>query len=251
VARLGAAEIVRVEFAVAPAGAVRVPLAGVTDSPCCAVAAQVTVAGSDVPRVLSSSALTVVDEPGDSRTWPGLTSNAARVLGGNWTGPAPNEGGASSAAVPQWVSGEADSVKSRWRVRPRSIQVCWVGRPSAVRPVTYGLPAPLASIVRSPSAPWMTARGNCGAPSTTMGTPGVCGYTPSAAHTYQELIAPRSSLPGSPPGAVEYSWLVISWTTCCVRQGAPALSYTQGVSSAGSLPCQWYGSLGPAFSWVK
>jgi hypothetical protein len=30
--------------------------------------------------------------------------------------------------------------------------------------------------------------------------PGVLGYRPSAAHTYQLDIAPRSSLPGSPSG---------------------------------------------------
>ncbi len=45
--------------------------------------------------------------------------------------------------------------------------------------------------------------------------PGVSGYMPSDDQTYQELIAPRSSLPKEPTGALKYSfccaWRTASW----------------------------------------
>jgi hypothetical protein len=70
----------------------------------------------------------------------------------------------------------------------------------------------------------MTARENWGVPSTSIATPGVCGYSPRAAQTYQEPRAPRSSWPGSPPGVSPYRWLVIRWTSAWVFHGWPALS---------------------------
>src|ERR1700748_2111252 len=89
-------------LAVWPAAAVSVPLAGDTLSPAepaGAVAAQFTVA-AEVPSGLSAVTVTVVPDPGARRTWPGLRLTEARVLGGNWTGPSPKDGGASLAAVP-------------------------------------------------------------------------------------------------------------------------------------------------------
>src|ERR1700677_27838 len=111
-----AAEIVTVACAVPSAGAVSVPLDGVTDrpeDPLGVLAVHVTVAGPDVPRVLSSSTLIVVLSPGATRTCPGLRSRAACVLGGNFTGPAPNDTGASPEPVPHFSSGVEDSVKFR------------------------------------------------------------------------------------------------------------------------------------------
>ncbi len=89
-----------------------------------------------MPSVLSASTLTVVLPPGASRTCPGLTASAARVLGGKWTGPAPNDGGASAAAVPQAVFGVCDRVKSSSCARVMSIQVRFVERPSTCRALT-------------------------------------------------------------------------------------------------------------------
>ncbi len=81
--------------------------------------------------------------------------------------------------------------------------VCSVGRPSTFRPLMYlrwcGPDAPGAEIRRNlPAGSAISIRSNSGAPTVRIGVPGVAGYTPSAAHTYQAASAPRSSLPGSP-----------------------------------------------------
>ena len=47
----------------------------------------------------------------------------------------------------------------------------------------------------------ITTRSNSGAFTVRIGVPGMLGYRPRAAHTYQLDIAPRSSLPGSPSGS--------------------------------------------------
>ena len=51
--------------------------------------------------------------------------------------------------------------------------------------------------------------------------PGMLGYKPIAAHTYQADIAPRSSLPGSPSGVGLNNVLRIRSTNSCVFQGCP------------------------------
>ena len=132
--------------------------------------------------------------------------------------------------------------------------MCPVRCPSTRRACTYGrsAAAPGASTtIRRPGPASTSACGNSGEPSTSSGTPGVCGYSPSADHTYQELIAPTSSLPGSPPGVALYSSVMMRRTVAWVCQGRRSVSYTYGVPNVGSLPCQWNGSLGPALSCAK
>ena len=214
--------------AVPPAAAVTVAVAGVNVRPAAALACQVTVAGT-VPAELSTRTSTVDGCPGASRTCPGCTVTKARVVGGKRTGPAPNDGGASSRPVPRCVSGVAARLKSS-RVAPRSgsgSQLCPVGRPLIRNACTYGrsAAAPGASMtMRRPEPASISACGNSGEPRTSSGTPGVCGYSPSAAHTYQELIAPTSSLPGSPPGVAWYSCVMMRRTVAWVFHGWPRLS---------------------------
>src|SRR6185437_16445906 len=115
----------------------------------------------------------------------------------------------------------------RWCGRPSSVTyVCCVVCPSTRRAWMYGAASPaFGALIVSVLAPaWTTAEVNNGALSASIGTPGVCGYRPSVAQTYQELMAPRSSLPGSPPGVGEYSAETICRTTRCVSHGAPAES---------------------------
>ena len=80
------------------------------------VAVQVTVAGW-LPRVLSTITFTGVLPPGARRTCAGSVRTCARVLGGNRTGPAQKDGGASCAPVPHDLFGCAPTVKSSL-VRP-------------------------------------------------------------------------------------------------------------------------------------
>src|SRR2546423_4604598 len=103
---------------VPPAGALTDPPGGPNASPAAAPAVQVTV-WPLVPRVLSTTTDAWADPPGASRTWPGSTATEARVVGGNRTGPAPNDGGASPGPVPQRVSGRSGRSK-RSLVTPRS-----------------------------------------------------------------------------------------------------------------------------------
>jgi hypothetical protein len=46
--------------------------------------------------------------------------------------------------------------------------------------------------------------------------PEVVGYVPIADQTYHELNAPRSSLPGSPPGVLLYTVVSVLRTISCV-----------------------------------
>src|SRR5437899_7566064 len=93
-----------------------------------------------------------------------------------------------------------------------------------------------AEIVRVlPLASVTTALVKTGLPSTSVSVPGVSGYMPSSLQTYQELIAPRSSLPNWPTGASKYSFCCAARTVCCVLYGAPVKSYSQGLSTLGSL----------------
>src|SRR6185437_526566 len=120
--------------------------------------------------------------------------------------PAPNDGGASASAVPQCLSGYAASEYTS--VPPvlmsdSGSDVRSVAWPSTFRPLMYvrwwGPDAPGAAIrMDLPAGSAISARSKSGAPTVRIGVPGVAGYRPRAAHTYQAASAPRSSLPGSP-----------------------------------------------------
>src|SRR5246127_3513033 len=78
-----------------------------------------------------------------------------------------------------------------------------VGWPSMLRPLMYFRPfdAPGAEILMDlPAGSAISARSNSGVLTVRSAVPGVIGYRPRAAQTYQLDSAPRSSLPGSPPG---------------------------------------------------
>src|SRR6266566_1757994 len=92
---------------------------------------------------------------------------------------------------------------------------------------------------------------NSGLPVTKPPTPGISGYRPIAANTYQEESEPASSLPGSPPGVFVKSCVSMRRTTSWVCDGAPAKSYSQGISSLGSLPMKAYWLVEPSLSLVK
>ncbi len=82
-----------------------------------------------------------------------------------------------------------------------------VDRPSTFSAATYGArSAPGASSVirRRLPAPSSTTRSNIGALTTRSAVPGIAGYSPMFAHTYQLLSEPRSSLPGRLEGVVSY-----------------------------------------------
>src|ERR1700710_3154076 len=82
---------------------------------------------------------------------------------------------------------------------------------------------------------WMTALVNKGEPSTSSARPGISGYMPRAAKTYQEDIVPRSSLPGMPRVVVVHNVDSIWLTTCCVLAGSPDHANSHGAHSDGSL----------------
>src|SRR5258708_28713233 len=81
--------------------------------------------------------------------------------------------------------------------------------------------------------------------------PEITGYRPKEANTTQELNTPPSSLPGMPPGELEYSSDKIRRTVCCVFHGAPAKAYIQGLLREGSLPINANSLHGPALSCRK
>ncbi len=91
--------------------------------------------------------------------------------------------------------------------------------PSTFRDWMYGASAaaPFARISMSlPCGRSMTTRGNSGEARTSSAREGTCGYMPSAEKTYQDDIAPRSSLPGMPPGCVDHSFVIAARTVSCV-----------------------------------
>ena len=69
-----------------------------------------------------------------------------------------------------------------------------------------------------------------------MSAPGVGGYMPSAAQTYQAEVAPRSSLPGSPPAPVVNDSFITRRTADDVPAGNAAKLYAHGTPCSGSLP---------------
>ena len=113
-----------------------------------------------------------------------------------------------------------------------------VAAPLTATPDTNALVAltPFAVIATLPAARWIRIDGNNGPCSASVSAPGVAGYMPSAAHTYHAEVAPRSSLPGSPPAPV----LKPSDITLCTARAAPAglraKLYAQGTPCSGSLP---------------
>src|SRR5260370_33206831 len=112
--------------------------------------------------------------------------------------------------------------------------------------------APGAPIrITPPFASWLETSGNTGLPTTSPGTPEITGYRPKEANTTQELNTPPSSLPGMPPGELEYSSDKIRRTVCCVFHGAPAKAYIQGLLREGSLPINANSLHGPALSCRK
>src|ERR1043166_4865200 len=100
------------------------------------------------------------------------------------------------------------------------MKLCVVATPLTATPETNALVAltPLAVIVTLPAARWIRIDGNDGPCSASVSAPGVAGYMPSAAQTYHAEVAPRSSLPGSPPAPV----LKPSDITLGTARGAPA-----------------------------
>ena len=83
----------------------------------------------------------------------------------------------------------------------------------------FGPDAPGAEIrMDLPPGSAITARSNSGVLTVRIGVPGVLGYRPRAAQTYQLDSAPRSSLPGSPSGVGPNSPRTRS-TVCWVFHG--------------------------------
>src|ERR1051325_12179326 len=92
--------------------------------------------------------------------------------------------------------------------------------------------APAAVIEMLPAARWMRIDGKVGPCSASVSAPGVAGYMPSAAHTYHAEVAPRSSLPGSPPALV----LKPSVITLCTARAVHKVMTDGFNTSAGGLP---------------
>src|SRR6266852_8600558 len=88
--------------------------------------------------------------------------------------------------------------------------------------------------------------GKVGLPTTKPPTPEISGYKPMEANTTHELRTPPSSLPGMPPGELEYSSERMRLTTCCVFHGARAKAYIQGVLRETSFPMNANSLQGPA-----
>lgn len=98
-------------------------------------------------------------------------------------------------------------------------------RPLTAREWTYGVFAAACGAWIEMSLPCgrlISILGNRGDARTSSARDGTWGYMPSAAKTYQEDIAPRSSLPGMPPGRVDQRLVIAARTVSCVLCGAPA-----------------------------
>ena len=88
--------------------------------------------------------------------------------------------------------------------------------------IRLGPDAPGADIsMNLPAGSAMSTRSKSGVFTVRIDVPGVLGYRPSAAHTYQLDIAPRSSLPGSPSGVGVNNSLRTRSTNCWVFHGWP------------------------------
>ena len=83
----------------------------------------------------------------------------------------------------------------------------------------YGASAAAPFARMEMSLPWgrsISMRGNSGEARASSARDGTWGYMPSAEKTYQEDIAPRSSLPGMPAGSVDHSCRIAARTVSCV-----------------------------------
>src|SRR5690242_14289194 len=197
-----------------------VPLVGLTDTPSLAVAVQVTVSGLAVMLVTLTDA--AADSPGAMISpAPGLVEvNALR-----W--PVPSDGGAASWPAAQEVFGLEPRAKSSLPPlarSPKSTQAFCQFLPFTLRLWTYGVSSAASGALMVsvlPPARCRAAFWKTGLPNTSVGVPGVSGYMPSSDQTYQELMAPRSSLPNWPTGASKYSCCWAWRTTCWVFHGLP------------------------------
>src|SRR5256885_5999546 len=115
------------------------------------------------------------------------------------------------------------------------MKLCVVPAPLSATPCTYG-PLPLAVMVTLPPGRWMRTDGNDGPCIARVSAPGVAGYMPSTDQTYHAEVAPRSSLPGSPPAAVLKPSDCTLWTASAVPAGLPAKLEAPGTPCSGSLP---------------
>src|SRR5215216_2395566 len=104
---------------------------------------------------------------------------------------------------------------------PYRSQLRLVGVPLTLTLCTYvAVEPPLICSV--PLGRVIVMDGNSGPCSASTSAPGVGGYMPRADHTYQADVAPRSSLPGRPPGPVVNDSLITRRTAELVPCGGPA-----------------------------
>src|SRR5437763_7009880 len=151
-----------------------------------------------------------------------------------------NEGGASAAALPQEVFAVEPSSTSR--VPPFRNDSGSHGFVE-VWPLTRRLwtnllsgDAPGAEIVSvTPFARCTTILSNSGLPSSSSPRPGASGCMPMAAQTYHADMAPRSSWPGIPSGALDHNVFTTSRTVSWVLYGVRVKSYSHGAVIDGSL----------------
>src|ERR1044071_2459654 len=101
------------------------------------------------------------------------------------------------------------------------MKLCVVDVPFRDTDCTYG-PEPLDEIVTLPPGRCVRIDGSDGPCSARVSAPGVAGYMPSADHTYHAEVAPRSSLPGSPPAVVLNPSVMTLWTARAVPAGLRA-----------------------------
>ena len=87
---------------------------------------------------------------------------------------------------------------------------------------TYGSVLLALIVSRTPLPRTIETWVKTGLPSSISARPGTCGKMPIAAKTYQALIVPRSSLPGSPAGPVPYAVSTICRTVAWVFHGWPS-----------------------------
>src|SRR2546423_14387414 len=115
------------------------------------------------------------------------------------------------------------------------MKLCVVEDPLTDTPCTYG-PLPLEVIVTLPPGRCTRIDGKDGPCRASVSAPGVAGYMPIADHTYHAEVAPRSSLPGSPPAAVLKPSDCTLWTASAGPAGGAAEVDAHGSPSSGLMP---------------
>src|SRR5256885_5428293 len=98
------------------------------------------------------------------------------------------------------------------------MKLCVVPEPLSDNDCTYG-PEPVDEMVTLPPGRWIRIDGNDGPCRARVSAPGVAGYIPSADQTYHAEVAPRSSLPGSPPAPVVNDSFITRRTAALVPAG--------------------------------